>query len=658
MKKRLCVLLSVILALSALLVPAAGASFTPRPQTAYARTFAAACEGQQWFIDEVERLLNMEQKTIDTLESAADLDGIVSLGLRGRGITGKIPAAVGELKELRYLFLSDNELSGGIPASLFALPKLENVDLAGNAYTGAIPAGFGAMAALKELNLKDNAFTGSIPADILADTELTFLDVSGNRLSGAIPAELDQMTALRYLAISDNPWTAGALPELGSLTELKALSAWGCALTGELPASLWTLRELQVLDLAENRLTGELPAEIGNLQALRLLALGGNLLGGTVPAELGALPELQTLDISDNALRGTLPVSVADVESVYAQNNYLTGEVLAGLANSERNFCDDAESAQYRLSASATARISKSGRTNLYALVRNKAANGALPAKALLPADCYTAVVSGDAENRIELSFDENGIYVQANADIKIAENVTVTIRILDNDGSAYSETSIVLTTEAGGGGGGGGGAAAKIHEPYVNGYVDGTFGPERNIAREEVAAMLTRVLGYELATPEEAPFPDVPVTKWSAANVAAAKAHGIILGYDNGNFGPNDAMTRAELATVLVRIARAEDREYTAEARVFTDVAEKAWYAEYVKDAARYGLVTGYTDGTFRPEATVARSEAVTMINRLLGRTPETAPRLGELECPFSDVAANYWAYLQIMEAAVRHEH
>ena len=72
MKKKLCVLLSVILALSAMLAPAAGARFTPQPQTAYARTFVAQCEGQQWFIDEVERLLNVEQKTLDTVTGSGD----------------------------------------------------------------------------------------------------------------------------------------------------------------------------------------------------------------------------------------------------------------------------------------------------------------------------------------------------------------------------------------------------------------------------------------------------------------------------------------------------------------------------------------------------------------------------------------------------------
>ena len=86
-------------------------SFTPQPQTSYAAEFINKCEDQQWFIDEVERLLNKEQKTLDTIESSSDLDVIKAIGLQDHEITGKIPEAIGELRELRYLFLSGNELS-------------------------------------------------------------------------------------------------------------------------------------------------------------------------------------------------------------------------------------------------------------------------------------------------------------------------------------------------------------------------------------------------------------------------------------------------------------------------------------------------------------------------------------------------------------------
>lgn len=666
MKKKLCALLSVILTMSMLILPVAAVdgSFTPNPSTDYARSFIAACDGQRWFLDEVERLLNAEQKTLNTVTGRDDFANVVSLGLRDKGITGKIPSAIGELTELRYLFLSANDLSGEIPAALFSLSKLENIDLAGNGYSGAIPSGFGTMPALKQLNLKGNAFAGSIPADILSNTSLTLLDVSGNQLSGAAPAELNQMTGLNYLAISGNPWTAGPMPDLSALAGLKGLSAWNCGFTGEIPASLYTMTALQVLDLAENSFGGEISPSIGNLQDLQLLAIGSNQIGGTVPAELGNLPKLTTLDISNNKLRGKLPASVADIDTVYAQNNYMTGEVLKGLENNEHNFCDDATTEQYQLTAGTPVRVSKTGKTNLYTLLKNKlVSGGSTPAKPLLSADCYIAIVSNDPDGKVTLTYDDKGIYVQVSDDIKTADGVTVTIQIKDNDGSNYSKTDLVLTTESGGGFGGGGAPATPEsstvhHKPYVNGYPDGTFGPERSITREEVTAMLTRVMEYELTPPTFPPFPDVPLEKWSVANIAAAKRHGIVEGYGSGNFGPDDPMTRAELATVLVRIARGDEREFTAAAIAFPDVDQDAWYFYYVIDAARYGLITGYPDGTFRPTATVTRSEAVTMINRMLGRDPETAPGLSALTFPFSDVQTSYWAYLQIMEASVEHEH
>lgn len=671
MRKKLGFIFGAILMISIMLIPTTSvdASFTPNPSTSYAKSFIAACDGQQWFIDEVERLLNAEQKTLDTVTSRADFANIVSIGLRDRGVSGKIPAAIGELTELRYLFLSGNDLGGDIPSELFSLSKLENIDLAGNGYSKSIPSGFGTMPALGELNLKENSFSGSIPADILANQALTFLDVSGNKLSGAVPAELNQMTGLSYLAISNNPWQAGPIPDLSALTALKGLSAWKCNFTGEIPSSLFFLTALQVLDLAENALSGEISADFEDLSNLQLLSIGSNQLSGTVPAELGMLTKLTVLDISNNRLRGKLPASVAVIPTVFAQNNYMTGAVLKGLPNNEHNFCDGAAAAQFRLTASSPVTVSTSRQTNLYSLLKNKlVAGNSSTNKPLLPADCYLAYVSNDPDGKITLTYDANGIYVQAGEDIAASENITITIYIKDNEGSDYSKTSIVLTTETGNNGGGGvtpeppepiePQTPLTIHEPYINGYPDGTFGPGRSITREEVTAMLTRVLGYELTPPTAPPFSDVPIARWSSANIAAAKSHGIVEGYANGSFGPADPMTRAELATVLVRIVRKDGRSYSSSQITFSDVPQEAWFYEYVTDAARYGLVTGYPDGTFKPNATVTRAEAVTMINRMLGRIPETAPSLPAASCPFSDVQVSNWAYLHIMEAAVRHEH
>lgn len=195
-------------------------------------------------------------------------------------------------------------------------------------------------------------------------------------------------------------------------------------------------------------------------------------------------------------------------------------------------------------------------------------------------------------------------------------------------------------------------------HNLYIYGYPDGTFGPERNITREEVAAMLSRVLEYELSTPTADPFDDVSADRWSAANIAAAKEQGIMQGDGTGAFGPSKLMTRAELATVLVRIVQSQDRQFTGEEITFSDVNASAWYAEYIALAAKYGLITDYPDSTFRPDNTVTRVEAVIMINHMLDRDPETAEELKTMDFPFSDMSKSDSAYLHVMEATITHRH
>ena len=89
--------------------------FQADPKTAYSKYFISACEGQSWFLNEVERLLNVQEKSINTINSKDELTYIKSIGLSGKGISGKIPKAVGELEGLEHLFLSGNKLEGKIP---------------------------------------------------------------------------------------------------------------------------------------------------------------------------------------------------------------------------------------------------------------------------------------------------------------------------------------------------------------------------------------------------------------------------------------------------------------------------------------------------------------------------------------------------------------
>ncbi len=105
------------------------------PQTDYAGEFLAKCEGQTWFIDEVENLLNQKGKSICTVSSKDDFATIYALNLSGRGISGQIPSAIGELYQLRYLYLADNNLSGQLPKEMDTLAYLISQDLSGNQFT-------------------------------------------------------------------------------------------------------------------------------------------------------------------------------------------------------------------------------------------------------------------------------------------------------------------------------------------------------------------------------------------------------------------------------------------------------------------------------------------------------------------------------------------
>lgn len=109
--------------------------FTVTPQSDYGREFITKCEDQTWFLDEVENLLNLKGKSLNTIRSREDFAAIYAIGLANRGISGSIPRAIGELYALEYLYLGNNDLGGELPEELAGLEKLKEVDLSGNRFT-------------------------------------------------------------------------------------------------------------------------------------------------------------------------------------------------------------------------------------------------------------------------------------------------------------------------------------------------------------------------------------------------------------------------------------------------------------------------------------------------------------------------------------------
>jgi hypothetical protein len=189
-------------------------------------------------------------------------------------------------------------------------------------------------------------------------------------------------------------------------------------------------------------------------------------------------------------------------------------------------------------------------------------------------------------------------------------------------------------------------------HKAYISGYPDGTFRPERSITRAEMAALLVRVSNKTIDnSPDKAvdqasfTYSDVASTHWAKEFIEQATRMGLMKGYVDGSFKAAQGMTRAEMAAILSRLLG--DAPSSGES--FPDI--KGHWAQSAIEQVKLGIISGYADGTFRPEQTLTRAEAVTMLNKLLGRGPLTA-----IDAKWSDVPNEHWAFGQIQEASIDH--
>ena len=243
-------------------------------------------------------------------------------------LTGPIPSSLGELSNLTWLALGDNDLTGPIPATLGNLANLESLSLGGNRLTGAVPSWIGDLLRLRELDLAWNEFTGPIPGELGNLTSLRGLKLGWNEFTGPIPGELENLTSLRELGLDYNTLTGSIPAELGNLVNLEVLRLRGNELTGAVPAWLGNLGNLLDLSIRQNLLTGTIPSELGALVNLRSLDLGRNALTGPVPAGMGNLPSLEYLALDENRLTGAIPGelgSLVNLESLRLSWNRLSG---------------------------------------------------------------------------------------------------------------------------------------------------------------------------------------------------------------------------------------------------------------------------------------------------------------------------------------------
>ncbi len=184
-------------------------------------------------------------------------------------------------------------------------------------------------------------------------------------------------------------------------------------------------------------------------------------------------------------------------------------------------------------------------------------------------------------------------------------------------------------------------------HKSYVAGYEGKLFKPNKEITRAEIAVMFARILNLDTSAGSEQLYSDVPSTHWAAGYINAVSKKGIFTG-SNNKFNPSASLTRAELATAIHRYLGLKD--VTPFETHFKDTGSH-WASKYIEEVYRLKLVNGYEGGLFLPNNKVKRSEAVTMLNKMLYRGPVTGA-----VSSFVDVPQNHWAVGQIEEAVKDH--
>jgi len=227
------------------------------------------------------------------------------------------------------LNLSNNLLTGAIPAEIGSLINLQSLALSYNQLSGTIPIEIGNLTNLTSLYLHNNQLSGNIPAEIGNLINLKFLALAYNQLSGNIPTEIGNLTNLTLIYLPNNQLSGNIPTEIGNLTNLTSLYLHNNQLSGNIPAEIGNLINLHMVALLNNKLTGTVPSEIGNLNNLEYLYLNFNQLSGSIPSEAGNLTYLRYLNIGENQLDGLPDLStLSNLENCYiGRNNFDFGDL-------------------------------------------------------------------------------------------------------------------------------------------------------------------------------------------------------------------------------------------------------------------------------------------------------------------------------------------
>ncbi|XP_051127018.1 systemin receptor SR160 [Andrographis paniculata] len=272
----------------------------------------------------------------DVNDALVPCRNLTFLNLTNNHLTGGVPALPAG-GGLQYVYLQGNEFQGGFPTPMSDLcaSGLVELDLSFNNLTGPVPDSLaGCSSSLKLLDISHNNFSGELPVHTLLQlTSLETLVLSFNNFVGRLPQDdslLVKMLAMETLDLSSNNLSGPIPPAICSAKNLKVLYLQNNMLDGPIPDSLSNCSNLVSLDLSFNYLTGTIPSSMGSLSKLRDVILWLNMLHGTIPKEFMFLQSLENLILDFNDLTGSIPDSLSNCSNlnwISLSNNMLTGSI-------------------------------------------------------------------------------------------------------------------------------------------------------------------------------------------------------------------------------------------------------------------------------------------------------------------------------------------
>uniref|UniRef100_A0A0E0K2N3 non-specific serine/threonine protein kinase n=1 Tax=Oryza punctata TaxID=4537 RepID=A0A0E0K2N3_ORYPU len=254
---------------------------------------------------------------------------VIGLDLQGMKLRGELAVSLGQLDQLQWLNVSNNNLHGAVPATLVQLQRLQRLDLSDNEFSGEFPTNV-SLPMIEVFNISLNSFKEQHPT-LQGSTLLAMFDAGYNMFTGNIDTSIcDPNGVIRVLRFTSNLLSGEFPAGFGNCTKLEELYVDLNSISGSLPDDLFRLSSLRDLSLQENQLSGRMTPRFGNMSSLSKLDISFNSFSGYLPNVFGSLRKLEYFSAQSNLFRGPLPSSLShspSLKMLYLRNNSFHGQI-------------------------------------------------------------------------------------------------------------------------------------------------------------------------------------------------------------------------------------------------------------------------------------------------------------------------------------------